>query len=73
VSNTGGTGGNTTDINSTYYLLAGAYNAGTTTGVPPQAGYYLDGWIAEIVLYRTNLSNTDLGTVSSYLQTKWGI
>jgi hypothetical protein len=39
---------------------------------PPFSGY-LNGDIAEIIIYNSALSDTDRGLVESYLLAKWGI
>jgi hypothetical protein len=60
--------------------ISGSFGA---TSVTPGVGAYfdsdslsawfLDGEICEIIIYNSALSNTDRGSVESYLMSKWGI
>lgn len=61
----------TADRDNTSYLLCGAYNNAAGTGA--QSGYYLDGFIAEIVICQTALGSTDRASLQSYFATKWGL
>jgi len=57
---------------STYTFLIGAYQS-ATGGVPPTAGFYLNGTISEIVMYQGTLNNDQRQRVEGYLAWKWGI
>ncbi|MGD9991923.1 MAG: PKD domain-containing protein [Salinivirgaceae bacterium] len=59
-----------TDMNSSYTFLIGAYNnsSGTT---PPYPGYYLNGDIAEILIYNRTLTETEITSVENYLKAKY--
>ena len=62
----------TTSHDTAYSFFIGAYQS-SSGGVPPLTGYYLDGFIGEVVVYLSVLSDTDLTKVTDYLKTKWGI
>jgi hypothetical protein len=54
-------------------MLVGAYNNGTG-GVPPMAGYYLTGNVAEILAYKSSdMTSLNREKVEGYLAWKWGI
>lgn len=59
---------------STYDTLIGAYNNSTGTGTP-QADYYLNGNICEIISYKNTYDMTDATrqTVEGYLAYRWGL
>jgi hypothetical protein len=67
-TNTLSDSGNYTTSLSTF---VGVYN--DTTGGGPLAGYYLNGDIAEILVYMRPLSTQDRQTVEGYLAWKWGL
>ncbi len=45
----------------------------TTIGAIPGYGDYLNGKVAEIIIYNRVLSSTEITTVENYLYTKWGV
>jgi len=53
-----------------YYFLVGAYGNETGT-VPPCAGMYLNGDIAEIIIYNKPLTETERISVETYLKNKY--
>ena len=57
-------------MNSSYNFLIGAVN-NTSGTVPPYSTYYLDGDIAEIIVYNTLLSEDERLTVENYLIEKY--
>jgi len=57
---------------SPYNFLVGAYNNGSGS-IPPVGGYFLDGDIAEIIMYNRPLSDTERQQVETYLNTKYAI
>jgi len=57
-------------INSTYNFLVGAYNNEQGT-IPPKEGYYLDGSIAEIIIYDQALTDEERTKVDNYLLKKY--
>jgi PKD repeat protein len=57
-------------MKSNFTFLLGAYNS-TTGGIPPTAGYYLKGDIAEILLFDRALTTKERTTVEAYLHTKY--
>ena len=58
---------------SSNLMLVGAYNNGTG-GVPPMAGYYLTGNVAEILAYKSSdMTSLNREKVEGYLAWKWGI
>jgi hypothetical protein len=61
--------GHNTD--STSRLLIGAYNNPDDSG--EQSGYFFDGDLAEILIYRATLSQSDRERVEVYLASKFGI
>jgi hypothetical protein len=58
-----------TDFNNNYPLYIGAYQ--NATGTAPLAGYFLNGDIAEILIFQRALSSTDRQNVEAYLRAKW--
>lgn len=73
--------GNTLSVSDTtnypdsgYYMLVGAYNNGSGT-TPPQAGYYLNGNMCEIIAYKTTdgMTVANRQKIEGYLAWKWGI
>lgn len=60
-----------TNYNTTNVLLVGSYN--DTAGTGPLAGYYLNGWVGEVIVYTTNLADADMTTVFNYLSAKWSV
>jgi hypothetical protein len=65
IRNNGQTGAVNTG-SATYDLTIGD-SKGNTTNLP------FNGGIGEIIIYNSYLNSTDLGTVNSYLATKWGV
>lgn len=54
-------------------MLVGAYGNGSGT-TPPQANYYLNGNISEIIIYKgSDMSILNRQTIEGYLAWKWGI
>jgi hypothetical protein len=49
------------------YLIGGRWLSSAVSG-----SYRLNGWVAEVVTYSSNLSTADKNTVGQYLATKWG-
>lgn len=39
----------------------------------PAGGRFMDGWIAEIIIYDHELSSGDIALVEAYIQNKWGL
>ena len=62
----------TYSMTSPYDFLVGAYNSSNGGGAPI-GGYFLNGDIAEIIMYNRALSDTERGQVESYLNTKYAI
>ena len=60
---------NTSPTNS-YNFLLGAYNS-STGGIPPYTGYYLNGDIAEIIIYNNPLSIENRDLIEKYLNNKY--
>ena len=58
------------DMNSSYDFLVGAYNNNTGT-TPPQSGLFLNGDIAEIIIYDTALTFEEKYHVENYLRYKY--
>lgn len=48
-----------------WYRFVGQYNN--------QPANYLDGWLAEIIVYNATLNSTDIATVNNYLNSKYAI
>jgi hypothetical protein len=65
IRNNGQTGAVNTG-SATYDLTIGD-SKGNTTNLP------FNGGIGEVIIYNSYLNSTDLGTVNSYLATKWGV
>lgn len=63
---------NTTNFNTAYYLLLGAYNNGTD-GLTPEASTYLDGKVAEFVIWTSALGTTAREGAEDALGAKYGI
>jgi hypothetical protein len=61
-----------TDFNTAYYLLLGAYNNGTD-GLGPIAGYYFNGQVAESVLWREALGTSAREGAEDALGSLYGI
>lgn len=59
------------NLTNTYKLLVAAYNDGT--GLAPQAGYYYNGDVAEVLVYLVPLTPFDRQKVEGYLAWKWGL
>jgi antitoxin component YwqK of YwqJK toxin-antitoxin module len=59
-------------INTNNNMLIGAYNNNTGTGV--QAGYFLNGNVAEIIAYKNaHIDKATRETIEGYLAWKWGL
>lgn len=65
----------TTNYPSTNTMLIGAYNNSSGLSNPPQAGYYLNGNVAEIVSFSNPFDMTDVTRqkMEGYLAWKWGL
>lgn len=65
----------TTNLTNTNNFIIGGYNNGSGTASPPQAGFYLNGNIAEIICYTNNYDMTwgIQQQIEGYLASKWGI
>lgn len=59
------------NMNSTFYFFIGAYNNNTNGKTPPLAGFYLNGDIAEIVIYNRTLSQLERQQIENYLRLKY--
>lgn len=57
------------NLSNTFPLYVASYPNGT--GTAPQAGYYLNGDIAEIIVYFKYLTTTEMQQVEGYLANKW--
>jgi hypothetical protein len=62
----------TTNLTNPYQMIIGGYNTSSGSVSPPLAGYYLDGAIAEILVFSTVLTTTQRQTIETYLAKKWG-
>jgi hypothetical protein len=60
----------TTDMNSNYQFIIGAYN-NTNGQLPPREHYFLNGYIAEILIYDTALTYEQQFHVENYLRYKY--
>jgi hypothetical protein len=60
-----------TSFSNAYNFLIGAYQSGSG-GLPPFAGFYLNGVISEVVLFLGTLTSADRQRVEAYLAQKWG-
>jgi hypothetical protein len=60
-----------TSFSNAYNFLIGAYQS-SSGGLPPFAGFYLNGVISEVVLYLGTLTSADRQRVEAYLAQKWG-
>jgi hypothetical protein len=67
------TANTTTNLTNAFPMLVGAYNNSTGGANPPQAGYYLDGGVGELLVFSTALTTTQRQTIEQYLSRKWGI
>lgn len=63
----------TTNLTNAFPMLVGAYNNSSGGANPPQAGYYLNGGIAEILVFNSALTTSQREEVESYLARKWGL
>jgi len=63
----------TTNLTNSSSMLVGAYNSFSSGGLPPQGGYYLDGAVAELLLFSTALTTNQRQQVEGYLAWKWGL
>jgi hypothetical protein len=63
----------TTNLTNTFPMIVGAYNNSSGGANPPQEGLYLDGAVAEIILFNTALTTTQRQKVEGYLAHKWGL
>jgi hypothetical protein len=63
--------GTATSFSSSFNLLVGAY--ADSGGLNPRATMYLNGDIAELIVYFTNLTNEQRQQVEGYLAWKWGL
>jgi hypothetical protein len=63
----------TTNLTNAFPMLVGAYNNSSGGANPPQEGLYLDGAVAEIILFSTALTTSQRQQVEGYLARKWGI
>jgi len=66
------TANTSTNLTNAFPMLIGAYN-NSSGSIPPQAGYYLDGAVAEIIVFSTALTTTQRQTIEGYLARKWGL
>ena len=62
----------TTNLTNPYQMLVGAYN-NSSGGLPPQAGYFLDGAVGELLVFNTALTTAQRQQIESYLAQKWGL
>jgi len=60
------------NMKSNYPFLVGAYN-NTSGGIPPLDGTYLNGDIAEIIIFNKPLKDVDRISVETYLKNKYGM
>jgi PKD repeat protein len=58
------------DLNSTFDFLVGAYN-NAAGGIPPYNGFYLNGDIAEIIMYEKSLTPAEKTGLELYLNNKY--
>jgi hypothetical protein len=61
----------TTSYNSTDVWMIGAYQA--ANGVSPASGSFMDGFIAEVVVFMRDLTNSEMADMNTYLQSKWNV
>jgi hypothetical protein len=64
-------GNNTTSYNPTNFWLIGAYTNSAGTGA--QAGTFMDGFFAEVIVFLRDLSAAEMGQVNEYLRSKWAV
>jgi hypothetical protein len=62
----------TTSYNTTDIWMVGAYQS-TTGGTPPLSGSFMDGYIAEVVVFVRDLSDAEVDEMNTYLRSKWGL
>jgi hypothetical protein len=62
--------GETNNLDATNILILGGY--GNAAGTAATSGFFLQGAIAEVLVYTQALTGADLTNVESYLRTKWG-
>ena len=60
-------------VNTSTDTLSGDANADLTIGCQTGLSSFLNGDIAEVIIYNAALSDTDRAAVEGYLTTKWGI
>jgi hypothetical protein len=63
----------TTNLTNAYPMIIGGYNTSTGSVSPPLGGYYLDGAVAEILVFSTALTTAQRQTIEGYLARKWGL
>jgi hypothetical protein len=63
----------TTNLTNAFPMLVGAYNNSSGDANPPQAGYYLDGGVGELLVFNSALTTSQRQQVEGYLARKWGI
>jgi len=61
---------NTNLLTNSYDFLIGALNSGSG-GIPPTSGYFLNGDLAEIILYNRALSDNERVSIENYLLKKY--
>ena len=61
----------TYSMNSNYLFLIGGYNTATGTTTPPYPGFYLNGDIAEIIIYNRSLNQIERQEIENYLRIKY--
>ncbi|HON18345.1 MAG TPA: PKD domain-containing protein, partial [Salinivirgaceae bacterium] len=60
------------EFNTDYRFLIGAYN-NSTGGLPPNSNLYLNGDIAEIIIYNRLLTEQESDQIKQYLALKYGL
>ena len=63
----------TTNLTNAFPMLVGAYNNTSGDANPPQAGYYLDGGVGELLVFSSALTTIQRQKVEGYLAHKWGL
>jgi hypothetical protein len=58
-------------LSNTDPLYVGAY--GNSTGTGPQSGFYLNGFICEILVYQASITTSQREQIEGYLAWKWGL
>jgi hypothetical protein len=61
----------TNNLSNTDRLFVAAYP--NNTGLAPQAGYYLEGDIGEVLVYFANITDAQRQQIEGYLAWKWGL